>query len=158
MQHQEIVLFLAQVIGFYVERRALGKIVIPPFQMKLPRRGREPDLIFVAQEHLERLRGVYLEGPADLVVEIISPESIGRDRGEKFFEYESAGIPEFWLIDPFRKRVEFYQLDTQGTYQLVSPDKEGIYHSQSIAGFWIRVFWLWRLPLVWDVLRELGLV
>jgi Uma2 family endonuclease len=125
--------------------------------MRLEQSGREPDLLFVAQEHLERLRESFLDGPADLVVEILSPESAGRDRGEKFYEYEEAGISEYWLVDPLRQEVEFYQLDAQGRYRLTLPDTEGIYRSKMLGGFWLPVAWLWKPPRVLDALRELGL-
>jgi Uma2 family endonuclease len=103
---------------------------------------------------LDRLKGTYLEGPEDLVVEIISPESAGRDRGDKFYEYREAGIPEYWLIDPTLQQAEFYHLDAQGRYQLVPPDGEGIYHSRALPGFWLRVDWLWQEPMP-DVVRAL---
>ena len=157
-QHQDIDLFLAKVIDFYVEQRELGKVRIPPFQMKLANSGREPDLIFIAREHMDRLQPTYLDGPADLVVEIISPESIGRDRGDKFYEYERASIPEYWMIDPLRERAEFYQLNAQGYYDLIMPDAEGIYRSRVLPGFWLRIAWLWHPPRVMDVLRELNLI
>ena len=41
-------------------------------------------MLFLAKEHGDRLKDTYLDGPSDLVVEIVSPDSIGRDRGEKF--------------------------------------------------------------------------
>ena len=154
-RHQEIGLFLGQVVGLYVEHRGMGRILVPPFQMKLADSGREPDLLFVASEHLGRLTETYLEGPADLVVEIVSPESMGRDRGEKFYEYEQAGVPEYWLIDPQTQRVEFYRLTEDGQYRLVLPDAEGIYRSDVLPGFWLRVEWLWQEPLP-DPLRVLG--
>jgi Uma2 family endonuclease len=157
-RHQQIAFFLAQVIGLYAERRGLGTVLIPPFQISLSRRGREPDLLFVAQEHLGRLQEMYLDGPADLVVEIVSSGSIALDRGEKFSEYEEAGVPEYWLIDPLRERAEFYQLDTGGRYRLVAPDEDGIYHSRALESFWLRVAWLWQPPQVWDVIRELGMI
>ena len=146
-------------LGIYVETHSLGVIRPAPFQMKLEQ-GREPDLLFVASEHLKRLKETYLDGPADLVVEIVSPESVGRDRGTKFYEYERAGISEYWLIDPQTKRAEFYQLAAAGQYQLVPPDGEGIYRSVMLPNFWLRVEWLWQQPLppVLDVLRELGLI
>ena len=146
-RHQEIGLFLGQVIGLHVEHSGAGRILVPPFQMKLARSGREPDLLFVAQEHLDRLKETYLDGPADLVVEIVSPESVGRDRGVKFYEYEQAGIPEYWLIDPQTKRAEFYQLTAADQYRLVQPDAEGIYRSAVLPNFWLRVGWLWQEPL-----------
>ena len=158
--HQSIGGFLAQLIGIYVEEHDLGALIVPPFQMKLASSGREPYLLFVASEHLHRLHDTYLAGPADLAVEIISPESVGRDRGEKFYEYEQAGIPEYWLLDPHTRRAEFYQLDPAGVYQLIAPDREGIYRSAIVPGFWLRISWLWQRPLprVLDVLRELGVV
>lgn len=119
----------------------------PPFQMKLAATGREPDLLFLASEHLDRLKKAHLEGPADLVVEVISPESFSGDRGEKFHEYESAGIPEYWLIDPDHEVAEFYQLDARGRYQLIPADEHGIYRSRVLPGFWLRVTWLWQEPL-----------
>ncbi|MDW8065650.1 MAG: Uma2 family endonuclease, partial [Anaerolineae bacterium] len=69
-----------------------------------------------------------------------------RDRGEKFYEYQEAGIPEYWLIDPHRQWAEFYQLDDQGRFQYAPPDTEGIYRSKAIPGFWIQVNWLWQDP------------
>ncbi|MCS6962997.1 MAG: Uma2 family endonuclease, partial [Thermoflexus sp.] len=125
----------------------LGVVLPAPFQMKLSRTGREPDLLFVARPHLDRLHPTHLESPADLVVEVLSPESAARDRGEKFYEYQEAGIPEYWLIDPHRQWAEFYQLDDQGRFQYISPDAEGIYRSKVIPEFWIRVDWLWQDPL-----------
>jgi len=125
-RHQEISSFLDQLLSIYVEVHDLGAVIPPPFQMKLEHSGREPDLLFVAQEHLERLKETHLDGPADLVVEIVSPESAERDRGTKFYEYEKAGIPEYWLIDPQREQAEFYRLDARGRYGPVPPDAEGV--------------------------------
>jgi Uma2 family endonuclease len=145
--HQDISGFLESVMRSFVEARQLGIVRSAPFQMKLARSGREPDLLFVADEHLGRLRETYLDGPADLVVEIISPESVGRDRGEKFYEYEQAGIPEYWLVDPGTKRAEFYTLDAEGHYAPVLYGAEGVYRSTVLPGFWLKVAWLWAEPL-----------
>ncbi|MDW8290080.1 MAG: Uma2 family endonuclease, partial [Armatimonadota bacterium] len=72
--------------------------------------GRSPDILFVSQQNLHRLKPTYLDGPADLVVEIISPESEERDRTQKFSEYERGGVREYWLIDPEKRLAEFYVL------------------------------------------------
>jgi Uma2 family endonuclease len=158
-RHQAIADFLVKVIGTFAEERDLGMMLSAPFQMKLEHSGREPDVLFIAKEHLDCLQETYLDGPADLVVEIISPESIGRDRGEKFYEYEAGGVTEYWLIDPQKARVEFYQL-RDGQYQQVSPDAEGIYRPEVLPDFWLRVEWLWQdpLPKTLDVFRELGVL
>ena len=161
-RHQDLVRFMIQVLGIYVEVKGLGVVRPAPFQMKtgpdLP--GREPDLLFVAKEHLGRLKENFLDGPADLVIEINSPESRLRDRGEKFAEYELGGVREYWLIDPDRKEADFYLLDERGRFRLREADAEGVYHSVVLPGFWLKVAWLWQdpLPPVLAVLRELGLV
>lgn len=146
-RHQDLADFLVSVLRIYTEARDLGVVRSAPFQMKLER-GREPDVLFVAREHLDRLKENYLDGPADLVIEIVSPDSVERDRGSKFVEYETAGVREYWLIDPLRERAEFYRLDEEGFYRPVSPDDvEGVYRSQVIPGFWLKVGWLWQEPL-----------
>ena len=160
-RHQDIVRFLTAVLSVFVETRDLGVIRPAPFQIRLgpDLPGREPDLLFVGADHLERLKETYLDGPADLTVEIASPESMGRDRGDKFYEYARAGVPEYWLIDPEMEWAEFYQLE-KGRYRVAFSGKEGRYEARVLPGFWLRVEWLWRepLPKVLEVLRELGLI
>ena len=163
LRHQRIGYFLQNIMGHWVEDRELGEIITPPFQMRLTvpgPRGREPDILFVAREHRERLRATYLDGPADLLVEIVSPESISRDRGEKFVEYEAAGVSEYWLIDPDRRQAEFYQRDSTGHYQLALGGAAGTYVSPLLAGFSLPVAWLWEEPLppLRDALRQLGIL
>lgn len=158
-KHQDIALFLAAALDQFARWKNLGVVLIAPFLMRLPNApsGREPDILFVRKAHVDRIRDTYLDGPADLVIEIISPESIGRDRGDKFIEYEAAGVPEYWLLDYTRRRAEFYALDSSGMFQIAEPDARGVYHSKVVDGFGIRVEWLWQdpLPMQEDVLREI---
>lgn len=158
-RHQDIMGFLTSVLRIFTEQYDLGVVRPAPFQMKLER-GREPDILFVSNEHLERLRTAYLDGPADVVVEIISLESVERDRGAKFVEYEAAGIPEYWLIDPLRRWAEFYQLNEEGRYTPAFVGHQNVYQATAIPGFWLRVEWLWQTPLppILDVIRELQLI
>ncbi len=144
-RHQDISGFLESVLRSFVEVRQLGIVRSAPFQMKLEH-GREPDLLFVAQTNLGRLKETYLDGPANLVVEIVSPESAGRDRGVKFYEYAQGGVPEYWLIDPQMEWAEFYQLE-EGHYRLTFSGKKGEYHALVLPDFWLRVEWLWQEPL-----------
>ncbi|HEY86304.1 MAG TPA: Uma2 family endonuclease [Chloroflexi bacterium] len=156
-RHQDIAGFLESLMRLFIETHQLGVVCSAPFQMKLSNSGREPDLLFVANDHLARLRKTYLDGPADLVVEIISPESAGRDRGDKFYEYAQGGVPEYWLIDPQLRWAEFYHL--KGIrYHLAFSGETGKYRALNLPDFWLRVEWLWQdtLPLVDDVLLEVG--
>ncbi len=158
LRHQAIASFLNETLGAYVRLHALGRVVSAPFQMKVGQSGREPDVLFVANAHLDRFQPTFLDGPADLVVEVVSPESAGRDRGDKFYEYEAAGIPEYWLIDPRTERAEFYQLNARGAYQLIAPDADGVYRSSTIPDFWLREAWLWQdpTPAVEDALLDIA--
>lgn len=146
--HQDLGRWLMALMTFHVDEHDLGKIRYEPFQMKtgpeLP--GRSPDVLFISKRNLSRLKKNYLEGPADLVVEIISPGSGSVDRGEKFFEYEEGGVREYWLIDPRRKQAEFYQLGRDKRFHLM-PIDDGTFHSTVLKGLWLEVAWLWQNPL-----------
>lgn len=159
---QTLMAFLGALLLHFVEARQLGRIFLPPFQMKLSTRpsGREPDLLFIANHNLSRLKRTYLDGPADLVVEIVSPESQARDRGDKFYEYQEAGVLEYWILDQTRKSAEFYQLEASGAFKLADPDENGVYRSKAVEDLWVRVDWLWQdpLPTLMSVLKEWGLV
>lgn len=159
-EHQGISEFLLVLISTFVRSNQLGEVRYEPFQMRLVNSSRSPDILFVSNANLHRLKETYLDGAADLVVEVISPESRARDRGEKFYEYEEAGVREYWLIDPERKQVEFYQLGEDGVYRTVLAGSEGQYRSAVLEGFWLRVEWLWQTPrpTIVQVLREWGVL
>ncbi len=160
-RHQDLVGFLGALLRGFVEARALGVVQVAPFQMKTgpDLAGREPDLLFVATERLGLLKETHLDGPADLVVEVASPESRLRDRGEKFAEYELGGVREYWLLDPDARRADFWVLGPDGRFDRRQPDAGGTYRSVAVPGFWLRVDWLFQRPLprLLDVQRELGL-
>jgi Uma2 family endonuclease len=121
--------------------------------------GRSPDVFFVAKANLSRVQRKDLQGPADLVIEVISPGSRRLDRGDKFQEYERGCVPEYWPIDPERKTAEFYQLKN-GVFEEQSADENGIYRSSSLPDFWLNMEWLTHRPLpsTIRVLRELHVI
>ena len=157
-QHQDIVGFLGALLRLYAEQHSSGMALAAPFPMRLSRirRGRTPDLMFVSKERLTQLKPGFLYGAADCIIEITSPDSVLRDRGEKYAEYEAGGVREYWILDPDAKRADFFVLDAQGRYQRAAPDAEGRYESAVLPGFWINVGWLWKsfLPPVKQVLKE----
>lgn len=144
--HQAVVSFLMQLLGLFADMFQLGKVFVAPLEMRAIPDGpaREPDVLFIARAHLDRLTADRLNGPADLVIEVISDDSVSRDRAQKFYEYQEAGIPEYWIIDPRpgRMRTDFYILDEQGRYRAVPLDAAGRYHSTMLPGFWLREAWL----------------
>lgn len=153
--HDTVSHFLHRVLGEFLEEHPVGVLRHDPFQMKtapnLP--GRAPDFLIVRNENLDRLHDTYLEGPADLVIEIVSPGSRVTDAIDKLAEYERGGVPEYWLIDPSRKSARFFRLDTRRRYVEAQPDSGDRYESVSLTGLWIHVAWLWELPPVRAVRR-----
>jgi Uma2 family endonuclease len=159
IRHLLIVQFIYRLINEHVERRRLGLTFISGLLMRLPQRpsGRVPDVTFVSTERLSRLFETYIDGPVDLAVEVVSPDSSRRDYLDKRAEYAAAGIREYWLIDPLQTRAWFYVLSSAGQYQQIPLDDDGIYGSTVLPGLQVRIDWLWRdsLPTVDEALADL---
>lgn len=159
-KHQDLSDFLIAILRIFIEESDLGIIRTAPMTIKLGDRGREPDLFFIAKNRLKSLKKNYFDGAPDLIIEIISPESRGRDRGDKFYEYEKAGVREYWIIDYERQKVEFYNLDKDGFFQMVFADETNFFQSQVLPNLRLNVSWLWqeKLPNLLQVLKEWELV
>jgi Uma2 family endonuclease len=152
--------FVGQVLGIFVRERELGEVFGPNYQTRL-RTGlrRVPDLLFVSRERSQVALAGHLEGPPDATFEIVSRGSVTRDVRDKFYEYQKAGVREYWLIMPLEQKVEVYHLNPKGRYEPL-PLTEGDYHSTVIEGFFLRPEWLWQEPLPnpLDILGELGIL
>jgi len=151
IRHQRIGQWLAELLGTFVRLFSLGEVLGMQTGMRtVPGRAfREPDLLFIGPERASRLTEKWVEGGADLVVELISDDSVRRDRVEKLVEYAAVGIPEYWVFDTRKgmERADFYQLGPSGTYQAQPLDAAGRYHSRVLPGFWLDPSWLWQSPL-----------
>lgn len=157
--HQNTLELLYELLALFVRLFNLGKVRVAPFEMKL-RQGRsyrEPDILFISEESRERLTEERLEGPADLVIEVISDDSVRRDREDKFKEYQEAGIREYWIVDPRpgKQRADFYRLNAGGQYELVATEDDERVESAVLPGFWLRPSWLWQASEL-DPLLALG--
>ena len=149
IRHGYLIRFLVTLLGNYVDLFDLGALLTAPIAMRLARLAREPDILFVARENLYRLTPEQLEGPADLVIEVVSDDSVTRDRVEKRAEYAAAGIPEYWVFDPRpgQHRADFFRLGVGGVYAAVPLGADGRYRSLALPGFWLDPAWLWQEPL-----------
>lgn len=123
-------------------------------------KGREPDIFFVKTENFDCIKEQFFEGAADLVVEVVSPESVARDTQDKFEEYEAAGVNEYWIIDYNRRTANFYGFDKDRKYQLLHFSADGRFESCVIKGLWIKTDWLWQeeLPSLIEVLKDWKIV
>lgn len=148
-RHDALTGFLRALLQLWVEEQDLGVVKGEPYAMKLAARPsvREPDIFFVARPNLPNLRKTYLDGPADLIVEIVSEESRRRDTGEKRQEYAQNGVREYWIVDYAREQATFLRRNAAGEYEALPPDANGIFRSHVLPGLWLDVAWLWQTPL-----------
>jgi Uma2 family endonuclease len=160
-EHADLFIWLMRLISDFAEVHDSGLVRGPEFPMRLTaaRTWRCPDIMFVSKSKMSFVRPTYLEGAADLALEIVSPDSESRDWRDKYLEYESSGVREYWVIDPLSKRADGYTLSRSKTYSQMSPDAKGRIHSKVLRGFFIQPDWLWRSPLpkLNVVLKELKL-
>jgi Uma2 family endonuclease len=158
--HAEIQIFLLELILPYLRGRPIGRVYLEPFNMKLEPDlpGRAPDILFLRNEHLDRVKDLFLDGPADLVVEIVSPGTESVDRGDKFLEYEKGGVPEYWILDPVREIAEFYVRDAAGLFRMRTVGPGDTFESTVIDGFGVSPDWLWSRHTPDAALRALGII
>jgi Uma2 family endonuclease len=142
----EIFMWLGGLMDFFVEETGLGKVygsrVATRFDQKT---APEPDILFISKKNLHRVQRGGVEGSPDLVMELVSPESIDRDYNLKRKKYEKAGVPEYWIIDEIEEIITLLRLGADGKYREVKPRK-GEYHSAVLTGFWLRPEWLFHYP------------
>lgn len=151
----DLFVWLLGLLDWYVEERELGEVYGSRVALKFSERnGPEPDIVFVRTDHLERVQRGHIAGAADLVVEIVSPDSIERDYKHKRRLYQRFGIPEYWIVDELEEKVLLLRLDAKGKYQEVKA-KKGELHSQIVPGFWLRPEWLWQRPKKSKILAEI---
>lgn len=157
--HDDLAFWFRSVVQHFVSRYDLGTVKGPEFMVRLAklRRRRTPDVLFVEKVRAGILRPQHVEGPPDLIVEIVSPESTARDWRDKYLEYEKAGVKEYWVIDPQAGRIEAYRLTRGGTFARIA-ERDGKIHSAVLRGFFIRPEWVLRLPHPsdWHALKEMG--
>lgn len=158
-KHAQLTVYLTRLIGNYSEALELGAVFADPFNMKLGSgmTGRAPDVMFVQRDRLALVGEQFLDGPADLVIEVISRPGTERiDRVEKFAEYQQGGVREYWILDPHHEVAEFFVLDDKGRYHSVAT-ADGVFASTVVEGITLRVEWFWTRPRIDKILLELGL-
>ena len=131
--HQRAVMRLGTIIENLSAQLGRGGAVIhAPFEVHLSSRSRpvQPDLVYIAPEHMPAESPAFFEGAPDIVFEVISPSSVRVDRHIKFGAYEQAGVTEYWRIDPATRSVEVYVLARQEYALLGQFSGEAVARSQ----------------------------
>ncbi len=119
-------------------RRSFGaadcEVMLSPLDVRLSEHDMvQPDLFVVCDPN--QIKATHIEGPPALVVEILSPSSVGHDRMTKMRLYEKFGVKEYWIVTPYPHLAEVFSLDGEsyrvaGVYgkkdTLISPRFNGL--------------------------------
>ena len=150
-RHQALILLVAALLDTFARVFGLGRVGTAPYPMVLQPGGphREPDVLFLRTENLDRWTEQRLHGPADLVVEVLSEDTAREDLGRKREQYATIGVREYLILDarPGRQEFAYLRWDEAGRYEPVAPDTEGRYHSTVLPGFWLDPAWFRQDPL-----------
>ncbi len=149
-RHQEVAGFLLMLLKIFVDARNFGRVLLAPFELRLgeTRSSREPDILYLAQDHADLNDGQRWYG-ADLVVEIVSDESVQRDRRDKWSQYAAAGIPEYRIVAPRpgRESIELFSLTGEGYYAAIPAHPDGRIGSRVLTGLSVDPAWIALDPL-----------
>jgi hypothetical protein len=121
----------------------LGISLGPDFVMRLGDNAFTPDVLLARPNRLDALHSYFLDGPADLVIEVLLPGHEAQDREVKRRHHAASGVPEYWVVDPQTKSVEFLRLSRDG-YRQEGADPDGFYRPQSAPGLALRLELLWN--------------
>ena len=109
-KHQMLVMSIASRINAFVEEKHPECVVFPaPASVKLESFDTcmvEPDISVVCDRN--KLDGKLINGAPDLIVEILSKSTMGKDKGVKLSRYWRAGVREYWIVDPYRSEITVY--------------------------------------------------
>lgn len=117
--------------------------------MRLKDDGFTPDVFVVGSEGSGRINQHYLDGPADLVIEVLLRGHERYDREVKRQRYGMGGVPEYWLVDPIEQMVEFLRWTGQ-EYRTHPPDTDGTYRPWKFPGLRFDPRKLWERESVWQ--------
>jgi Uma2 family endonuclease len=141
--HQVVAGLLYQHL-YAIAKATGGKAFIAPLDVTLADHSViQPDTFYVSAHRRDIFRE-RIEDVPDLVIEVLSPGTARRDRGEKLALYAAMGVPEYWIADGPERQIEF--LVNEGGRFVVGLPEKGVYHSSSLpeiqidlAAFWTQV-------------------
>jgi Uma2 family endonuclease len=109
--HQDWSRELTVILATYVKRAKLGNVFAAPLDVVLDAENIvQPDLVFVSSANLGIIQHRAIFGTPDLLVELVSPSSVRRDRYDKKELYARFGVKEYWIGDPANKALEILTL------------------------------------------------
>lgn len=111
--HQELVYQISRVIGNYIaDSKGDCKVYPAPFAVNLNKDDRtwvEPDISVICDRDKLSDRGC--EGAPDWIIEVVSPSTARMDYSVKLFKYRTAGVREYWIVNPMKRTVQTYTFE-----------------------------------------------
>ena len=156
IRHADLLNFVDGLLRAYIDRRRLGFLYREVVAVRLASRNAfMPDLAFYRAGREDAIRETYIDGPPDLVVEVLSNRTADRDVGPKFAEYEQHGVGEYWILDPDTLAHRFYRRD--GELLVEYADEAARIDSQAVKGFFVLREWLnpAALPQIAEALAKI---
>lgn len=151
---------LLTLLRVYVHKNNLGAVDSEKALIGLTRNDYEPDICYWNAETAASFTDDQMEHPVpDLIVEVLSRSTTGRDRGVKFEDYAAHGVREYWIIEPIRKAVEQYELD-EGTMAFAKvavlyDDANDTLAALAVPGFEIPVRAIFDKKMNMDALQKI---
>lgn len=138
--HQQVLLALSRFLEDLAEES--GGLLFPaPMDVRLQDHSIvQPDLVYLCEEK-RHLVAEKIEGAPDLVVEVLSPGTARRDRGDKLSLYAESGVREYWVVDPEERQIEFLIL-REGRYTVALPEGSS-YSSEALPEIALDLQRLW---------------
>jgi Uma2 family endonuclease len=138
--HQEAVLEIASYLRMDIKLTGLGRVYIAPFDVEFdPNTVVQPDVMVILNENRNKITFSHIIGAPDLVVEVSSPGTVGYDREKKQRAYEGAGVPEYWIADPWSRTVEVFTLEEDGYRTLGVFEGKAVLPSEVVPDFLVHV-------------------
>lgn len=105
----------------------------------------QPDVLYLSAERRERIGEKRVIEAPDLLVEVLSPGTARRDRGDKLRLYAESGVLEYWIVDPAERQIEFLVAEQlgEGARFVVAVPAGPVYRSRAAAGFELDLEELW---------------
>jgi Uma2 family endonuclease len=123
-RHQWVVGNLDFALQAYVRSHDLGRVYIGPIDVLFAEGDYlAPDLVFIRKDRLDIVSERGLEAAPDLVVEVLSPSTAGRDRILKRDRYLHFGVPEYWAVDPNAAEVLVFRSTSSRSRHEISRDR-----------------------------------
>ena len=137
--HQIVSRELFRLLDRHVRTSELGEVLYAPVDVRLtPDNVLIPDIIFIARDRLHIIGPKTIDGPPDLVVEILSPGTRHRDLDTKRAVYARFGVQEYWLVDPDARTVAVLVL-AGNKFERISGGEAGSITSRVLPEFALTV-------------------